>query len=1072
MEKRLKMFLASLFLCVGGVMAQTTVKGTIISADDGEPLPGVSVKVLGEKTGTVTDMNGQFAIEVPNENTRLEFTHIGMLRRVVKARNGMQIALDTDDQLLDEVMVIAYGTTKRSTFTGSAVEIKSEDITNHVASSPTNALIGKVAGVQAVGVSEGPGGTPTIRIRGIGSLSASSAPLYIIDGSPMEASSATLNPNDIESMSVLKGASATALYGARGANGVILITTKKARGQQDAEVTFDAKWGSNSRLVPQYDVISDPAEYYETQFRSLYNSKYYHGSTPDEAYAYANSQLFKSDGGGLGYQVYTIPEGENLIGRNFRLNPHATLGYSDGEYTYLPDNWYDETYHNSFRQEYSASVKGNTGKLSYFGSVGYLNDGGYVNNSSFERYTARTNVEYQAKKWLRLTTNMSFAHTDAQDPSYDTDTWASSGNLFYITNTMGPIYPLYVRDAEGNIVTENGITIYDNNTNTNFKRPNIVGNAVRDNEYNSTKGYTDYFTGNWQAMVTPVEWLDLSADLTANAINSRVSLLGSPFSNASSVDGYAQVGHDRVFSVQQRYGGNFHQTFANKHNVALFAAYEQYKYKSQSLTGYNDHLFLPDVAELNNAFGNEQKSVSSSTDNYMNEGFLARFTYDYDERYFLDGSIRRDGSSRFAPDHRWGTFGGVSAGWQINKEKFLVSKDWINLLKLRASWGYTGNDQGFGNFAWSPRYSVGYNKDNGTYYSTLSSMGNEDLTWEKKRQWEVGVDFSFFKYRLNGTIEFYSGTTTDLIYDRPLPASNGLITAQIMNVGSLLNRGLEIALDGTPIKTRNMEWNLNLALLTNHNEVLGMHPDVEEDGIITTSRILRVGGSFQQAYMIKYAGVDSETGEAMYYTDELDAAGNKTGNIITTKDLSAATKYDCGDIMPKWVGGFGTTFKAYGFDLSAQFSFQLGGKFYDGQYQALMNNGITSSAGQAMHRDLLDAWSETNKGSDIPRMSTAAADDPGVGSQTPMDRFLTSSNYLSLNNLQIGYTFPKSWMSKIQVKNLRVYVAGENLFLLTARKGMDPRFNFGIGSMTTGGGLASGNYSTMRTVAAGLSVTF
>ena len=328
--------------------AQTVITGTVVSAADGEPLIGASVKVKGEKTAAVTDMNGKFKINTQAGKT-LVFSYIAMETMERPAKNGMLVEMKSAEEMMDELMVVAYGTQKKSSFTGSAVEIKSEDISGHVSASATSALVGKVAGIQATTGDGGPGASPTIRIRGIGSLSASSAPLYIVDGAPYENGIATLNPNDIASITVLKDASASAIYGARGANGVIIITTKKAQAGADPEINFEARWGSNSRLVPQYDVIDNPAEYYETHYRALYNSKYYWGSSSADAYAFADAALLDKNNGGLGYQVFTVPQGEKFIGTNFKVNPNATLGYSDGTYYYTPDNWYDEAFHNSFR---------------------------------------------------------------------------------------------------------------------------------------------------------------------------------------------------------------------------------------------------------------------------------------------------------------------------------------------------------------------------------------------------------------------------------------------------------------------------------------------------------------------------------------------------------------------------------------------------------------------------------------------------------------------------------------------------------------------------------------------------
>ena len=1084
MEKRLTMFLAALFLSFGVAWAQTQVKGTIISADDGEPLPGASVKVVGEKVGTTTNLDGEFTITLPNADARLVISHMGMLPRTVKARNGMRIALDTDNKLLDEVMVVAYGTTKRSTFTGSAVEIKAEEITNHVSSAATSALVGKVAGLQATGISAGPGDAPTIRLRGFGSMEASTTPLYVLDGIPMANGSVNINPNDIESISVLKDASATALYGPRAANGAIIITTKKAKGKQDAEVTFDAKWGSNSRLVPNYNVITDPGQYYETQFASLYNWRKNTGSSDQDAYRWASANLYDSNNGGLGYQVYTVPQGQNLIGTNGRLNPNATLGYYDGEYYYTPDNWYDETFHNSFRQEYNISVTGGSDRLSYYAGVGFLDDGGTVNNSNYKRYTARTNVEYKAKDWLRLTTNMGFTHSDSQTPAFDESSWGSSGNLFYITNNMGPIYPLYVRtlDENGNpqIKVENGVTVYDSNQ-TNQNRPSIVGNAVRDNTYDRQRRYSEVFFGQWQATITPVEGLDIWAQLAAQSYNSRYNHLYSRFGSDGANDGSTSVSQSRDLNITQQYMAQYTKEIG-KHNFSILAGYQIERETSQGLSGSKDHLYNPFIGELGNAHSHTNESVSSSSDHLMRQGILGKVTYDYDERFFVDANISRHGSSMFAPGHRWGTFGGVGLGWQMNKEKFLSNAKWIDLLKLKASFGANGNDGMDSWHKYSDYYSVSYNDETKSYTISQTGKGNENLTWEKKHMWNFGVDFSFFNYRLNGTLEVYTGRTKDLLYTKNLPLSSGISANDYpSNVGTLLNRGIEFSLDGDIFKTSDIRWNVNLALSHNHNEFLKLDPaDEAAGGIKYSNSIIRVGGSIAQGYMLRYAGTyqgsytgevpannNFEPGQSLWYAREVDAAGNETGKDIVVNAVADADQYDVGSVLPKVIGGFGTTLECHGFDLSAQFSYQLGGKTVDGAYAQLMQNG--RAKGQAMHKDLLDAWSATNSSSDIPRLSYGDTD---ASSQAASDRWLTSSNYLTLNNLTIGYTFPKTWMNKIHVRSLRVFLAGENLFLLSARKGLDPRYTAGVGSFTTGAGRATGAYATMRSLTAGLTVKF
>ena len=1069
MKKRLTMFLAVLFLCVGSALAQTKVSGTVLSQDDGQPIIGAAVKVDGTSTGMLTDVNGRFSLTLPEGKNSITISYLGYLSQTLKAKNGMRVFLKSDAAALDEVIVVAYGTQKKSAFTGSAAQVDAKAIEAHVSSNVANALAGAAPGVQIINTSGDPtSSSPTIRVRGIGSMSAGNSPLIVLDGMPYDGALNSINPNDVESMTVLKDASASAIYGARGANGVVLITTKKGR-NQEAEIKFDAKWGSNSRLIPQYDVITDPGQYYETYFKQLYNSQIYNGKSAAEAYDFANRNIYDQNNGGLGYQIFTVPEGQNLVGTNLRLNPNAKLGYSDGEYYYTPDDWYDEAFHNSFRQEYNVSFSGVTDKLNYYASAGYLKDGGIVNNSDMQRYTARLNIDYQVKKWLKIGTNMSYSHRDANRPSYSSS-WGSSGNIFYICNMIAPIYPLYVRDAQGNIMTEDGRTVYDANQ-TNFKRANFVGNAIRDNEVNRTKTYLDNFDGKFSAVLTPIEGLTLSANLAVSSRNARQNDLSSTFGSApiDAQDGIAYVEHTRFFNVTTQYLANYRTDFANNtHHLDVLAGYEQYKYKYQLLWGQNDHLFNPYVGELGNAGGTSGKQQDSFTQNYMTEGYLARIQYDYLEKYFLSTSYRRDASSRFAPGHRWGNFFSFGVAWEMAKESFLKQVRWIDMLKLKASYGEQGNDA-IGELAGSSVYSstegwftpyadqfgpsyVEPTKTTPGYYTlVLKYKGNEDLTWEKSKAWNIGVDFSLFKGRLTGTLEYFNRKTSDLLYYKPVPLSAGNPTGQYpINVGKITNKGVEFNVTGTIIRNNDITWTANLNLTHYKNTVDELDASVRENGIKYSTSIITEGGSLYDAYLFRYAGVDKETGEALYYYKEKDEKGNETGKDLTTNNFSKADKYNCGSVLPKVYGGFGTTVYAYGFDLSAQFQFQLGGKIYDGSYQALMHT--QASAGQAWHKDALDAWTPENRNSDIPRLDG----DTQVGQSA----------------VELGYTFPKKLIAPLTLTSLRIYVAGENLFVWSKRKGLDPRYSLGIGGYTSGSGLNTNSYSSMRTITAGLTVTF
>ena len=1053
---------------------EITVSGTVTDSSTGEPVPYASVHVEGTMTGTNTDGEGQYSLEVPRDGI-LVFSSIGYttIRIPVESRTLIDISLSPDTEYLDETIVVAYGTATKSSFTGSASMVRAEAIESRVSTNVTSALAGTVPGVQIISSSGDPAsGGGTIRIRGIGSMSASNSPLYIVDGMPYDGAISEINPNDVESMSVLKDASASAIYGARGANGVVLITTKRAGGSSDATVRFDARWGSNSRLIPQYDVISDPGQYYETQYRQMYNSQIYAGKSSDEAYAYADANILDRNNGGLGYQVYTVPAGEKFIGNDFRLNPDATLGYSDGEYYYIPDNWYKEAFSNSFRQEYNLSVSGAKDRMNYYGSVGYLNDGGIVSNSGYQRYTARINLDWQAKPWMKVQSSMSYSHTDSQTASY-TSSYGSSGNIFYVTNMMAPIYPLYVRDASGEIMYENGMKVYDSNQ-TNFARPAFTGNAVRDNEVDRRQNYGDMIIGKWGLVLTPVEGLSLTANIGLSNDNRRYNALYSRFGAQIATDGLAYVSHDRRFAVNSQYLAGYKTDFGGSfHNLDILVGYEIYRMKEQLLEGQNDHLFNPMTGELGNADGVSSRQTSSYTAEYMTQGFLARVQYDYAGRYFISASYRRDGSSRFAPGNRWGDFGSAGAAWLISDEEFMQGAQWIGMLKLKASYGVQGNDNLYpdANYArkyypYSDNYTHSFNEGSGEYSVSLDYKGNEELTWESSHSFNIGADFEMFGNRLNGSIEYFSRKTVNLLYSKDVPLSSGNPTGYYpVNVGSIVNNGFEASLDGIIISNGEVSWSWNMNISHYRNRIVALDPSVSEEGIKGGNYIYKIGGSLYEAYMRSYAGVNPETGKARWYRKVIGENGEWTGESVMTEVFSEASQYELGSVLPKVYGGFGTTLKAYGIDFTAQFSFQLGGRYYDGTYQALMHT--SSGVGTAWHKDVLDSWSPENPDSDIPRLDG----DTSVG-QTAVSNYLISSDYISINNITLGYSFPEKWISAMKIKGLRAYISGDNLAVLSARKGVDPRFSLGLGSLTSGSGLSSGAYSAMRTVTGGITITF
>ena len=1059
MKRKLMLLMTCLMIGIGLVNAQISkVTGNVTSEEDGLPVVGASVLVKGTTVGTVTDIDGNFTLtNVPSSAGTLVISFIGMQSQEVKIKPNVKVVLTSDSEQLEEVMVVAYGTAKKSAFTGSAATIKNEKITSRQTSNVTNALAGQVAGVQTTSSTGQPGKDATVRIRGIGSISASNTPLYVVDGVPYDGEISAISTSDIESMTVLKDAASNALYGARGANGVILITTKRGK-TGDARVTFDAKWGVNKRGIPSYETVSDPGKFYEMAYSAIYNADlkgYAAAGDLASANAYANKTMLSSSY--LGYQVFTVPNGEQLIGMDGKLNPNATLGYSDGTYYYKPDNWSDELFENNLRQEYNLSVSGANDKMNYYMSAGYLDDQGIVPNSGFQRYSARLKADYQVKPWLKMSGNISFTHYDSREQ--DTESGTSNANAFYAANIMGAIYPMYIRDAEGNIMIDNrGFQRYDYGSDTNFQRKNVIPNANPLASYmlDLMKYSGDVVSGKWSADIDIWGGIKAKINIGIDANNVRSTDLVNQFygqySETSGVGGIVSVSTQRTFSTNQQYLLTYNKTFNHIHNLDVLAGHENYNYKYQYLYGSREKIYNPNLPELNNGIMNQ--SNASYSQSYATEGWLFRVQYDYDGKYFGSASYRRDGSSAFHPDNRWGNFWSVGTGWLMNKESFLENQNWIDMLKFKISYGLQGNDNllymnGYRNYQpYMDQYTLTNN--NSDFATTLYYKGNQDITWETSHSFNTGFDFAFWKGKLSGSIEYFSRKTTDMLYFKPVASSMGYSRFP-ENVGSMINRGVELDLNSNIFDTKDLTWDINFNLTHFKNKVLELAPELNGQ-LIDGSRIYREGESMYQLYLPKYAGVDPETGESLWALTE----PNEKGETTTTSYSEASShRFMTGDILPKVYGGFGTSLTFKGFDFSIAFAYQLGGRILDYTYQSLMS---TDAQGSAWHVDMLNAWTPENKNTNVPRMNV---NDIYVSYSS--DRWLTSSNYLSLQNITFGYTLPKNWTRKLQVEGVRLYFVADNVALLTARKGLDPRQGY----------VASDNvYSPIRTISGGISLNF
>jgi len=1101
MGKKLCLILTLCMMSVGMAFAQKTVSGNVYEAETGDPVMGATVRVPGTSLGAVTDIAGAFTIQnVPTDAKSVQVTYLGFEDADATIVPNMKIYMKSVDAELDEVVVMAFGTAKKSTFTGSAKVIGAEQIAETQKTNVVDALNGRVAGVQMYNASGQPGeGSPVVRFRGITSINAGNTPLYIVDGAPYDGDINNLNPSDIESITVQKDAASNALYGARGANGVIMITTKRAHIGDPAKITVDAKWGSNSRAIRRYKTINNPAHYYETYFGGLKN--YYmnaEGLSEFEANQAANAALTSSDMG-LSYNVYDVPFGQYLIGANGKLNPNATMGRIvnyDGQDFYLTaDDWYDAAYKNSLRQEYNVQATQSIGNNTFFASFGYLNNEGITAHSNYERFTARVKADSQLKDWLRLGVSADFSHFEAN--SLDEDGVSnSSGNVFAFATQIAPIYPLYLRDANGKVMYDlygNRRYDYGDGANAGLERPTFTeSNALSDAILNTNNRVGNAFNGAATAEIRFLKDFKFTSVNTVNLDETRFSAVTNPFYGSySDSNGILGKTHTRSYAYNFQQILNWHKQFG-LNDIEVMAGHESLRVKSTYLYAGKSNMFDPNNDEL--AMAITDGSNTSYTGDYNNEGWFSRVMYNYDEKYFGSASIRRDASSRFHPDNRWGTFWTLSGAWIISKEDWFPQTDWIDVLKIKASYGSMGNDQ-IGAYRYTNTYAI--DNANGHPAVVPNTMGNKDITWETIGNFNTGVEFELFKRRLTGSIEYFYRKTTDMLSWYPLPASFGY-TGYYANVGDMRNSGIEIDLHGTIIKTKDLEWTADLNFTHYRNKITYLDPQRKNtvvDGVAGYESGNYYYGEGKPLYtfeMYKYAGVAkenmyyldgdgnvnslAEAGMALYSTDNgealgyalcdaegnpvLDADNNPVYSKVTTSP-SEATMHLCGTALPDAFGGFGTSVRFKGFDFSINFSYQIGGKVLDTDYARMMASPTANGGrGSVMHADILNAWSVDNPNSNIPRYQY---DDQYSASSS--SRFLTNASYLSLQNINFGYTLPAYLTRQAGIERLRVYVAADNVALWSKRQGLDPR-------QSIAGSVTNSFYAPIRTISGGLTVTF
>ena len=1041
--KGIKTWITVLFLAVSlSAQAQNiTVKGTVTDAQTGDPIPSVAVVVSGTASGVVSDFEGNYSITVPSDCI-LIFSSIGYetMQVPVQGKKILNVELSASFESLDETIVVAYGTAKKSSYSGSATMVRSEELAQKPVSSVEQVIQGKVAGLQVATASGQPGATTSFRIRGTGTLNASAEPLYVIDGVATTSASysqnaasanttssilSTINPQDIESITVLKDAAAASLYGSRAANGVVIITTKSGKAGT-GHVNFNAQVGV-ANVAKTYQMLSS-ADYYKKAFDS-----YLEGG---DDYVTANQKA-------QGLTTW------NPYNQDVPLDASGKV--VSGAKTVVDTDWQKEVLSPGITKDYSLSYSGGTDKVSYFASGGYFDQKGTSPTSRYTRYSGKASFDAQVNKWFKGGTNIIFSYAN-QNSEVSQSAGASP---LYNALTFPNAVPVYKVDSNGNY-------LLDASGEKQFNWSNPVArdfNPLAIPYMNINKAATARLFASFYGEIKFVDGLTLKSVFSPD----YVSVYDTSYWNKYHGDGPAYAGRgtktqtsDLMYTSTTTL--NFNKTFDN-HSFSAMAGYEFWKSKRNYFNGVATNFAFDFMTELAGA-----GSIQSLTSYYNDAAlisYLGHAEYNYAEKYFLSTSFRRDGSSVFGADNKWGNFFSVGASWRAKQEDFFKEADWLSDLKFRVSYGTSGNNAGLSRYQslglWVASNSYQYGNNAGLGHESLS---NSELGWEKQKMLNVGVDFGFFKNHLTGSIEFFNKTSDDLLYEYPLPASHGVagyydqVSSVMMNLAKVKNQGVELVLSGTPVQTKDFIWDVDFNFSYNADKILDLAGD-DDITMSDTKKIWKVGESQYEFYLPTWMGVDPANGDPLW------KKGTGTTNNYSEAD------YDLqGRATPWGFGGLTNHLGWKGFNFSFMFYYNLGGKVYDSLYALIMHDG--NNPGKNLHVDALNAWSPTNTNTDVPKYSNNNDNQ----SNSPSTRFLYDATYLKLKNVNLSYTLPKSIVKKTGVlSNVRFYVNVDNVFTVfkdKGYKGYDDLDIFGIGGYD-----AYANYIPLsQTYTTGVNITF
>lgn len=1077
MKEKLLFFLTFLLIGIGAVTAQTlTVTGTVTSEEDGEPIMGASVLVKGTKLGGVTNLNGQFTINnVPQLAKTLVVSYIGMLQTEASIKPGhIKVVMKSNSEQLDEVIVVAYGTAKKSSLTGAVSSVDSKAIEKTISSTVTGALEGAAPGIQVNNTYGEPGTNPQIRIRGIGTINGDAEPLYVVDGAPYDGRISDLNSADIESMTVLKDAASAALYGNRAANGVVIITTKKGAKASKPTVTFTTNHGAYVRGIKEYDRL-DANQWMEAEWTGMKNyAKSLASLGYDDAKAaeYATTHLI---GDLVKRNIYNAAD-DALFDSNGKLTASILPGYTDLD-------WADEVERTGYRQEYGLAFANGSDNYNVYASLGYLNEKGYVRNTGFERYSARLNANFTPTKWFKGGINV---NATSQNQNFNGTAYGTYyANPFYVVRNMAPVYPIYAHNEDGSIVYDaDGKPQYDL-TSDYLSNRHIIYELLNDTEDNQR------LTLDANAFVTFT--LPYGFDVTLKGTKNFNANKRVKFNNSKIGDGAANNG--RLYDYEYRYETtNFQQQLTwnhdyGVHHVDALLAHESYEMSQKIVYIMNINQSLAGNYTLGNFTSNSTSTGSDYTD--ATESYLGRARYNYDSKYFLEASWRRDGSSRFAKDSRWGNFYSVGAAWDIMREDFMKEISWIDYLKLRLSYGEVGNN------------SVGSSSRNGLAYTTnyyayqalyfqdkyggdgaliKMSLPANDLRWETTQTVDVALEGRVLD-RIDFSLGFFDKRSKDLLFAVPLPSSAGgyiwsdegnYNLTQLKNIGSVSNKGIELSASADIIRKNGWTWNFGFdaTFLKNKIEKLPNGQDIANG----TYRRYSEGHSIYDFYTYHFVGVDEMTGNSLYTIDpEKTEDATKNGKLVNingtdyTTDTNYGLKDWAGSAVPKVYGSVHTGLDWKGLSLNVLMTYSLGGKIYDSSYAGLMSTAAASA--RALHKDILKSWSgvpagmtETSANRINPNGTPLIDNNLSQFNNATSDRWLTSASYLVLKNISLSYELPKKLVHGWGLQSLSFNTGVENAFTFTARQGLNPQYSFD--------GTQDATYTTARIFNVGMTLKF